>query len=325
MPALQRVSFCIAICIAVAITPRAAGAQNNFPTKPIRFIVPFSPGGTSDILARMMSPKMSEGLGQPVVLETRTGAGGTLGAGLVAKATPDGHTLLFTSGAFAISAALHTNLPYDPIKDFSGVSRIGFSTQVLIVPPALGVKTVKDLIALAQAKPGQLFFSSAGAGSATHMNGERFKLAADIKVVHVGFKGASDATIEVIANRVHYAIVGLAGALPFIQDGKLVAVAVGTPQRSPLLPDVPTIAETLPGYSRDGSHSLLAPSGTPRSVLVKLSKEVARVLDLPDIKERLKNFDFVPAPTTPEEHDKIIRADIATFAGVVKLAGLRPK
>src|SRR4029434_7277896 len=305
MPALQRVTFCIAIGIVVAITPRAAGAQNSFPTKPIRFIVPFSPGGTSDILARMMSPKMGEGLGQPVVLETRTGAGGTLGAGLVAKATPDGHTLLFTSGGFAIIAAVPPTLPYDPIKDFAGVSRIGFSTQVLIAAPTLGVKTVKDLIALAQAKPGQLFFSSAGAGSSTHMNGERFKLAADIKVVHVGFKGASDATIEVITGRCHYAIVGLAGALPFIQDGKLIAVAVGTPQRSPLLPGVPTIAETLPGYARDGSHSLLAPAGTPRPVLHQISKEVARILEVPEVKEKLKNFDFVPAPTTPEEHDKI--------------------
>jgi len=327
MPALQRVTFCTvcAMTVAIAASPGPALGQQNFPTKPVRLVVPFSPGGTSDILARMISPRMSEGLGQPVVIETRTGAGGTMGAGLVAKATPDGHTLLFTSGAFAISAALHANLPYDATKDFAGVTRIGFSTQVLIAAPTLGVKTVRDLVTLAQAKPGQLFFSSAGAGSSTHMNGERFKLAADIKVVHVGFKGASDATIEVIAGRCHYAIVGLAGALPFIQDGKLVAVAVGTPQRSPILPDVPTIAETLPGYARDGSHSLLAPAGTPRHVLHKLSKEVARVLELPDVKDRLKNFDFVPAPTTPEEHDRIIRADIATFSGVVRLAGLRPK
>jgi len=268
---------------------------------------------------------MSESWGQPVVVETRTGAGGTIGTGIVAKATPDGHTLLLSSPAFVISAALHSNLSYDALSDFAGVTRIGFSTQALVVAPALGVRTVKDFIALAQAKPGQILFSSAGAGSSTHMNGERFRLAAGIKVVHVGFKGASDAMIEVVAGRVHYCVVGLAGALPFITDGRLLALAVSTPQRSPLLPDVPTIAEILPGFARDGSHSLLAPAGTPRPVLNQISKEVGRIFELPDIKERLKNFDFVSAPTTPEEHDWILRADIATFAKVVRDAGLRPK
>ena len=309
----------------LVLSPVHVLAQSQFPSKPIRLVVPFSPGGTSDILGRMISLKMNESLGQPVVLETRTGAGGTIGTGIVAKATADGHTLLFTSAAFVISAALHTNLSYDPLRDFAGVTRIGFSTQVLVVSPNLGVKSVKDFIALAQSKPGQTFFSSAGAGSSTHMNGERFRLAAGIKVVHVGFKGASDAMIEVLAERVHYAILGLAGTLPFINDGKLLALAVGTPQRSPLLPDVPTIAETLPGYSRDGSHSLLAPAGTPRPILHQISTEIRRIFELPDIRERLQNFDFVPAPTTPEEHDQILRADIETFTKLVKQAGLRPK
>ena len=327
MRAFQRVTFStvIAMSVAVAATSGIAHAQQNFPSKPIRIVVPFSPGGTSDTLARLIGQKMSESWGQPVVIETRTGAGGTIGTGIVAKATPDGHTLLLSSPAFVISAALHSNLSYDSLRDFAGVARLGFSTLALVVPPALGVKTVKDFIAYAQARPGQILFSSAGAGSSTHMNGERFRLAAGIKVVHVGFKGGVDAMIEVVAGRVHYAIIGLAGALPFIQDGRLVALAVSTPQRSPLLPDVPTIAETLPGYSRDGSHSLLAPAGTPRPVLNQISKEVRRIFELPDIKERLKNFDFVAAPTTPEEHNKILRADIETFSGVVRLAGLRPK
>jgi tripartite-type tricarboxylate transporter receptor subunit TctC len=202
------------------------------------------------------------------------------------------------------------------------VTRLGYSTTALIAPASLGVKSVKELIALAQAKP--IFYSHAGVGSSTFMNGERFRLAAGIKVVPVGFKGASDATLEVIAGRVQFAIVGLASSLPFIQDGKLVAVAVGMPQRSPLLPDVPTIAETLPGYSRDGSHSLLAPRGTPLAIRQQLAKEVARIFELPDIKDRFKNFDFHPQPSTPEEHERIVRADIETFSGVVKLAGLRP-
>jgi tripartite-type tricarboxylate transporter receptor subunit TctC len=323
MPALQRVLFSVcAMGVAIAAAPGLSVAQQSYPTKPIRFLVPFTPGGTSDVLTRMISQKMSENWGQAVVIENRTGAGGTIGTGIVAKATPDGYTLLVSSAAFAISAALHTNLPYDAIKDFAGVTRLGFSTTALISPASLGVKSVKELIALAQAKP--IFFSHAGVGSSTYMNGERFRLAAGIKVVPVGFKGAADATLEVIAGRVQFAIVGLASSLPHIQDRKLVAVAVGMPQRSPLLPDVPTIAESLPGYARDGSHSLLAPKGTPLAIRQQLAKEVARIFEIPDVKERLKNIDFTPQPSTPEEHERIIRADIETFSGVVRLAGLRP-
>ena len=217
----------------------------------------------------MIAQKMSENWGQPVVIENRTGAGGTIGAHIVAKATPDGHTLLVTSAAFAISAALHPNLSYDPLKDFAGVTRIGFATGALVVPPALGVRTVTELIELAQAKPNQLIFSHAGIGSSTHMNAERFRLAAGMKVKQVGFKGGADAIIEVIAGRVHFAIVGLTTTLPHIKDRKLVALAVNTPQRSTVLPDVPTIAETLPDFGRDGSTSMLAPAGTPPPVLHK--------------------------------------------------------
>ena len=328
MDSFQRISLAAAIALSFA-APGFVHAQNNnynnYPTKPIRIVVPFTPGGGTDVIARTLAAKMSDNWGQAVVIENRTGAGGTIGTGLVAKATPDGYTLLVSSPAFAISAAIHQHLPYDAIKDFSGVTRLGFSTTALITSPSTGVKTVKELIELAQAKPGQLIFSHAGVGSSTHMSAERFRLAAGIKVKGVGFKGGADAQLEVVAGRVHYAIVGLASTLSFIKDGRLIALAMGTPQRSHILPDVPTIAETLPGYSRDGSHSLLAPKGTPRPILVKLSKEVARILELPDVKQRLENIDFVAAPTTPEEHERIVRADIQTFSGVVTLAGLRPK
>jgi tripartite-type tricarboxylate transporter receptor subunit TctC len=324
MRALQRVSCftVIALSVAVAAAPDFAHAQQKYPSKPIRLIVPFSPGGTSDFLARTIIARVSESLGQPLVIETRTGAGGAIGASIVAKATPDGYTLLISSAAFTITAAMQQNLPYDPLKDFSGITRLGFSTTALIVPPALGVRTTKDFIALALEKPGQIIFSSAGFGSSTHLNGERFRLAAGIKVKHVGYKGASDAMIEVMAGRAQYAIVSLQSSLASIKDGRLVALAVGTPQRSSLLPDVPTIAETLPGYARDGSHALLAPAGTPRPILHQISQEVRRVFELPEVKERLGNFDFVAAPSTPEEHDRILRADIATFSGVVRIAGL---
>jgi len=321
---LSSLSAAFAIGVAAAAASVPAHAQQNYPTKPIRIVVPFSPGGTSDVLARLIGQKMSEGLGQPVVIETRTGAGGTIGAALVAKATPDGHTLLISSAAFTISAALNPNLPYDAIKDFAGITRLGYSTTALIVNPSLGAKTVKDLIAMGQAKPGQIIFSHAGVGSSTYMNGERFRIAAGIQVKHVGFKGASDAMLEVLAGRVSFAIVSLISSLAHIKDGKLVALAVGMPERSKLLPDVPTIAETIPGYSRDGSHSLLAPAGTPRPIRVQLSNEVKRIFELPDVKERFQNVDFVAAPTSPDEHERIVRSDLETFSGVVKLAGLRP-
>ena len=191
------------------------------------------------------------------------------------------------------------------------------------MPPSLGVKSVKDLIAFAQARPGQILFSSAGAGSGTHMNGERFRLAAGIKATHVGFKSSPEAVIEVVTGRVHYCMPALGPALPFIKDGRLLALAVASPQRSPLLPDVPAMAEVFPGYQRDGSFGLLAPAGTPRPILNQISKEVARVLALPDVKERLQAMGFIPAPTTPEEFDRIVRADIETFTKVGKLVGLR--
>ena len=325
MSASPRLTVAFAIGVAVTLGSVPTHAQQKFPTKPVRIVVPFSPGGTSDVLARLIGTKMSEGFGQPVVIETRTGAGGTIGANVVAKATPDGHTLLISSAAFTITAAMNPSLPYDPLKDFVGISRLGYSTTALISNPSFGVKTVSDLVAMAKAKPSQVIFSHAGVGSATYMNGERFRLAAGIQVKHVGFKGASDAMLEVLAGRVHFAIVALASSLAHIKDGKLVALAVGMPERSKVLPDVPTIAETLPGYTRDGSHSLLAPAGTPQHIRVQISNEVRRIFELPDIKEKFQNVDFFAAPSTPAEHDQSLRADIETFKGVVRLAGLRPQ
>ena len=313
------------VAAALAIVPGVAWAQQRFPAKPIRFVVPFSPGGGTDTLARLIAQKMSENWGQAVVMENRTGAGGTIGTAIVAKATPDGHTILVSSSAFAISAALHPSLPYDPLKDFAGVTRIGFSKTMLVVTPSIGVKSVKEFIEYARARPGKVFFSSAGAGSSTHLNAERFKHAAGIKVVHVAFKGSADAMLEVVAGRVHFVMSGLLTTLPHIKDGKLVPLAVLTPVRSELLPDVPTMAEILPGYKRDGSHVMLAPSATPRPVLTQLSNEVRRIFEMPDVKERVKNFDYLLMPSTPEEMDKIMRSDIETFSEVVKIAGLRTK
>ena len=316
-------AFSMLVAAVLAAMPGVTHAQPRFPSKPIRFVVPFSPAGGTDTVARVIAQKMSESWGQPVVIENRTGAGGTIGTNIVAKATPDGHTVLLSSSAFAITAALHSNLPYDPLKDFAGVTQLGLSKSMLVVTPTLGVRTLKDFIELAKARPGKILFSSGGHGSSTHINAERFRLAAGIKPVHVAFKGSADAALEVVAGRVHYVITGPLTVLPYVQDGRLVLLGVLAPTRSPLFPDVPTLAEVLPGYKRDGSHVMLAPAGTPRPILNQISNEVRRIFDLPEIKERFKNYDYFLSPSTPEEMDKILRADIATFTEVVRLAGLR--
>ena len=216
--------------------------------------------------------------------------------------------------------------PYDPLKDFAGVAQIGIGTQVLVVAPALGVKSVKDFIAFAKTQPGKIIYGSSAVGTGSHLNGARFALAAGIKIVTVAFKGGPEATIEVMAGRIHYSSVTLFSALPHVNDGKLVALAVATPQRSPQLPDVPALAETFPDFKRpENSTGLLAPAGTPRPILVQISNDVARVLDLPDIKERLQGMGYFSAPSTPEEFDNILRAQIETLSRVVTDAGLRPK
>ena len=325
MRAMQSATFAalIAMGIAVTATQGVAQAQQKYPTRPVRIVVGFSAGSATDITARMLAPRLGEKWGQPVIVENRPGAGGTLAAAMAAKATPDGHTLLLISAAFAIGAVLHANLPYDPLKDFVGVAQIGASTGALTVAPSLGVKSVKELIALAQERPGKIFYGSAGAGSGIHMTAERFKMVAGIKTVHVGFKGQPEMLIEIMSGRIHYGFPGLGPALGMIRDGRLVVLAVVTQKRSPLLPDVPTLVEVLPGFERDATHGLLAPAGTPLRILNQVSKDVAGVLDLPDVKQQMLAISFEPAPSTPEEFNQIIRSMIGTFAKVVVAAGLR--
>jgi tripartite-type tricarboxylate transporter receptor subunit TctC len=309
--------------IATLSPPSFAQAQQNFPTKPIRFVVRSTPGVGTDSLARMIGEKMSVSWGQPVIVDNRPGAGGMLAGSMVAKATPDGHTLLMVSG-FAITAVMQPNLSYDPLKDFAGVTQIGHGTAVLVVAPALGVKSVKELIALTHSQPGKIIYGSGAPGSGDQLAGARFIRTTGIKVINVAFKGSPEATIEVLAGRTHYAFVGFAAALPHIQDRKLLALAVS--KRIHVLPEVPALAETLPEFNRSTtSWGLLAPAATPRPVVHQISKEVARILDLPDIMARLPALGLVPATTTPEEYDKIVREQIEIISGLAKDLGLKVK
>lgn len=303
--------------------PNAAqGAAQTWPVRPVRLVVGFTTGGPVDISARILAPKLAELWGQPVVVENRSGAGGSIASVLVAQSTPDGYTLLLTSASLAINAVLRSNAGYDPVRDFVSVSQIGYSTSAVVVAPSLGVKSVKELIALAHERPGKLLYGSAGAGSGTHMTTERFNMAAGIKGTHVAYKGQSEIVIEILAGRLHFGMPTLGVALGMIRDGRLRALAVVTPKRSPLLPDVPTVIEILPSYRRDAAHMIMAPAKTSRTIINKINRDVARVLDMPDVKKQMETMDFIPAASTPEELDKILRDMLVTFEAVARAAGL---
>lgn len=326
MDALRRAVLTAVLATGVAVASPAghAQAQHKFPSKPVRLVVGFGAGGQPDTLARIVSQKLTESWGQPLVVDNRPAGGGALASGTVAKAAPDGHTLLWMN--FGLSAALQPDLPSDPLKDFAGVAQIGYSVIVLAATPSLGIKSVKDLVALAKAQPGKLILSTSGAGTSSHLGGARFTLAAGIKVVHVAFKGAPEAVIETVAGRTHYCVVSQGTVVQFIKEGKLVPLAVMTPQRSPSLPDVPALAETFSEFKRpETSLGLLAPANTPRAIVNQISREIERVLDLSDVREQMHGMGFIPAPSKPEEYEKIVRVQIETLSKLAGEAGLRPK
>ena len=300
-------------------------AQQNFPSRPIRIIIPSTPGSTQDILARLIGPKLTDSFRQPVVVENRPGASGILGIMQVVKATPDGYTLMAMGPGYAVLAATRDNLPYDALKDLRGVAQIGYNTAALLVYPGLGVKSVKELIAYAQARPGKILFGASAAGSSTHMNGERFRLVAGIQARHLGFKGQPEFLIEIAAGRVQFGVSGIGAAMSLIKNGQLLPLAITSQKRAATLPDVPTSAEVLPGWGNDGSHALYAPAATPRLIIHQLNREVARALDAPELRERLSTMDFNIHTLTPDEFDKALQNDIALFTRIAREAGLRAK
>jgi tripartite-type tricarboxylate transporter receptor subunit TctC len=311
-----------AVLLLVTGAPAALG--QGYPNRPVHVVVPFTAGSATDILARTFGQKLSEIWSQSVIVENRPGAGGTIGAALVAKAPPDGYTLLVHSAAQAYNPSIYPSLPYDTAKDFVAIAPLAGQPNVLVVAPAAGIQTVAELIAQAKQKPGQLNFASAGTGSGTHINGEKFKLAAGIDVVHIPYKGTPEALTDTMAGRVTYFFAPISAALPLVRDGKLRALAVSTAKRSSVLPNVPTIAESgLPGFDYSLWVGMFAPAGTPAAVVERIARDLRATAQAAEVKERLAALGAEPMPMTPSEFEQFVAVEIVDSAKVIKAAGIR--
>ena len=308
----------------LALAPSAFAQEAPFPSRPLRIIVPFTPGSVTDIMGRSVSDKLAASLGQPVIVENRPGAGGTIGIAQVAKSAPDGYTLVVVSAGYAVNPVIYENLPYDSAKDLAGVIPLGNLPSVLFVSPAIGVKSVQELIALAKAKPGTLNYPSAGIGSASHVNAEKFRAVTGINAVHVPLKGAPEMITETMAGRTQFGTVGISAAQSAIRDGRLIALAVSSKKRAPNLPDVPTVAEAgVPGAEFDFWIGVLAPGQTPRPVIHKLHAEFDRALQSPEVRDRHAKLGADPMPMSPEQFDAQMREDLATLGALLRKAGVK--
>jgi len=313
------------LSLAVPLGARAQGdAAADYPSKPIRILIGFTPGGGPDITARHIAQGLGEVWKQQVVVEHRTGAGGTIAAAAVARAAPDGYTLLSVSAAHAIAPAIYSKLPYDTLADLSGITQTGSSKYVLVAAPSAGMASLKDLIAAAKAKPGQLYFSSAGVGSGTHFAAEIFRSMAGIDTVHVPFKGLPEALGEVMAGRISYTAIPIANVSNQVKAGKVIGLAVGAPQRDPLLPEVPSADEAgLPGYKPEAWYGLLTSASVPRPIIAKLNREITRILAEPEIQQRLTAVGIEPRPSTPEAFDRLVRDEVALLTKVARAANIK--
>ena len=310
---------------ALAVASGAAFAQQPYPNKPIRLVVGFPPGGGVDIIARAISQELGQQLGQPIVIDNKPGAGGNVAAEQVAHAPADGYTLIIGAvSTFAISASVYRKLHYDVLKDLAPVAVVASVPNVLVVNSSVPAHNVRDLIALAKSKPGRINFGYAGTGTTVHFAGELFKSMADIDIVHIPYKGAAPAMSDLLAGRVQLMFDFLSAAAPHIRDGSLRALGVTSAKRSPVLPDVPTIAEAgLPGYQVLGSFRVLAPAGTPADVIQRLNREIAKVVERPEVKKRLLASAATPEHATPEQFADILKAEVAKWAKIVQKTGVR--
>ncbi len=313
------------LTVLAALSPLAASAQGVYPNKPIRVIVPFAAGSTTDIIARAIADKMGQSMGQTLVIDNRGGASGTIGQQAVATAAPDGYTIMVHSSSHTVSPSTFAKLPFDTVGDFVGVTPISSTPNVLVMSPSKNIKTLQELLAAARAKPGSMNFASAGQGSATHLNAEKFKLAAKIEATNIPFKGSGEAVTEVMSGRVDYYFSPIAPVIGQIRAGQLVALAVGSPKRASALPQVPTTAEAgVPGSEFNFWIGMMAPGKTPRDIVNRLHDEVVKALNTPEVKERFATLGADAWTLSPEQFDAYIKDEIKSNAVLVKAAGLQP-
>jgi tripartite-type tricarboxylate transporter receptor subunit TctC len=317
----------IAAAAAAALTfPSLAWAQQTerYPSRPIRLIVPVPPGGSTDALARIISVRLGESLGQQIVIDNRAGAGGNIAMGVAARSTPDGYVLLIVSSNFVVNPSLYAQVPYDPVRDFAPVTYIASAPSLLVEHPSINARTVKELVALIKSSPGKFNYASPGAGSAQHLAGELFKLAAGIDVTHVPFSGAGPAVIAVLGGQVQLAFASLPAVLPHAAAGTLRTLAITSNKRSPAAPDVPTFIEAgFPAVESDHLQGILAPAGTPAAIVNRLNIEIVRIINAPDVRKRLVDLGFVPVGNTPQEFAEVIRFQVGKWSRIVKDAGIR--
>ena len=318
----------VAITLAVVIVGSAAATTawaQAYPTKPVKLVVPFPPGGSLDITGRLLAQKLTETWGQPVVVENKPGAGGNIGADLVAKSPPDGYTILLGAlSTHAVNPNLYAKMPYDAVKDFAPITLIAITPNVLVVNAASPVNNVREFIAYAKANPGKLAFGSGSNGSAGHLAGELFKVETGSDAVHVPFKGGAPATQALLAGDTQFMFDNLANAMAQVKAGKLKALAVTTAQRSPLVPELPTMAEAgLPGFDISTWYGLFAPAGTPPAVVAKWNADVAKILNSPDVRAKLVADGAEPSPNTPEQFAQMIARELSKYARIVKASGAK--
>ncbi len=322
----NRRSFALILAACAALAPLGASAQGGWPNKPIRVIVPFAAGSTTDIIARAITDKMGQSLGQQLVVENRGGASGTIGQAAVTQAAADGYTIMIHSSSHTVSPHTFAKLPFDTEKDFAGITPISSTPNVLVISPARNIKTLAELLAAARAKPGSMNFASAGQGSATHLNAEKFKLAARIDAQNIPFKGSAEAVTEVMAGRVDYYFSPIAPVIGQIRNGQLVPLAVGSPKRAAALPNVPTTAEAgVPGSEFNFWIGMFAPAKTPRDIVNRLHDEVVKALNTPEVKERFTVLGADAWTLQPDAFDAYIRDEIKANASLVRAAGLEVK
>jgi len=320
----RRAALSLAATLAI-LAPHAAAAADAYPAKPVRFVVAFPPGGGTDIIARSIAQKLTERIAQQVVVDNRPGAGGNIGTDIVAKSAPDGYTMLMGSaGPLAINASLFGKMPFDPIKDLAPVTLAASTPNVLVVHPSLRAATVKELIALAKARPGEINFASSGHGTPAHLAGELFNSMAGVKMVHVPYKGAAPALADLLGGQVQLMFSTMPPALPHVKDGKLRALAVTSAKRSPAAPDLPTLDEiALPGFEANTWHGVVVPAGTPATIVARLNREIVAILHLPEVVERLSCQGAEPVGSTPEEFAAYIRSETLKWAKVVRDSGAK--